>query len=185
MPSPLGHALAGAAVGWALAGPAGGPGQQTLRHLWHHGGLFALLAIAPDTDLLLFAVHRGPSHSLTAAAVVGLAVATLAGKRLGLAAGAAYASHVGLDWLGTDTSPPIGLMALWPFTREYYESSLHLFHAISRRYWSPQFWEQNLRAVGWELLILLPPAGLVLWLRLSERQPFASRRAGKGESGRS
>ena len=37
--------------------------------------------------------------------------------RLALATGLAYATHTLLDWLGTDASPPIGIMALWPFSR--------------------------------------------------------------------
>jgi inner membrane protein len=71
----------------------------------------------------------------------------------------AYASHTLLDWLGTDTSAPIGIMALWPFSRAYYESSLHVFMAVSRRFRQPElFWMQNLAALARELLILVPIA---------------------------
>jgi hypothetical protein len=111
----------------------------------------------PDIDLLWTGVHRGPTHSLAAALIVGLAVlAATRQRRLALASAAAYASHTLLDWLGSDTSPPLGLMALWPVTREYYQSNVHLFDAISRRYWQPTSWTHNLRAVGWEVLVLLP-----------------------------
>ena len=43
-----------------------------------------------------------------------------AGSRAALvvAAALAYGSHLLLDWLGDDTTPPIGIMALWPFSRE-------------------------------------------------------------------
>jgi hypothetical protein len=78
---------------------------------------------------------------------------------------AAYASHTLLDWLGSDTSPPIGIMALWPVSREYSESRLHLFMAISRRYWLPEFWSYNLRALLRELAILLPVLAAVTLLR--------------------
>ena len=77
----------------------------------------------------------------------------------------AYASHTLLDWLGTDASPPIGIMALWPFSRGYYESHLHVFMAISRRYWLDGFWDQNLRAFARELAILLPLTALVMFMR--------------------
>jgi hypothetical protein len=168
MPSPLGHALAGAAAGWALAGSSDAP--RTFRgQIWRQGALFGLLGTLPDIDLLSAAMqHRGPSHSLTAAFIAGVAVAALARhKRIGTAAAAAYATHPILDWLGTDTSAPIGLMVLWPFTAEYYQSNAYLFHAISRRYWLTGFWEQNLWAIVWEIAILLPPAALVLWVRLA------------------
>jgi hypothetical protein len=79
--------------------------------------------------------------------------------------GAAYATHTLLDWLGTDSSAPIGIMALWPVSRGYYESPFHVFMAISRRYWLPDFWMFNARAVARELALLGPVLGLVLWLR--------------------
>jgi hypothetical protein len=56
-------------------------------------------------------------------------------------------------------------MALWPFSRDYYESHLHVFMAISRRYWLPEFWTYNLRALARELLILVPIVGIVICYR--------------------
>ena len=56
-------------------------------------------------------------------------------------------------------------MALWPVSRDFYESPLHVFSAISRRYWLPEFWTYNLRALVRELLLLVPIATAVLLLR--------------------
>ncbi len=126
--------------------------------------LFAALGIAPDLDLLV-GIHSGPTHGLgiallaaTAAWIPGIAASAPAGRlTLAIACVFAYASHTLLDWLGTDTSAPIGIMALWPFSRAYYESSLHVFMAVSRRFWQPElFWMQNLAALARELLILVP-----------------------------
>jgi inner membrane protein len=112
--------------------------------------------MAADLDLLVGA-HSGPTHSIGATCVVGFLTYVVGRRgRFALAVSAAYASHILLDWLGSDSAPPIGIMALWPFTREYYESSLHLFYAISRRYSSPDFWNLNVRAVARELLVLTP-----------------------------
>ena len=85
----------------------------------------------------------------------------------------AYASHTLLDWLGTDSSPPIGIMALWPFSHRYFESSWHIFMAISRRYWLPEFWIFNTLALARELAILLPLAFLVLAARRRHAAPTA------------
>lgn len=173
MPSPLAHALAGATIGWTVVPAFPGRGPRP----WREGLLFACLAVAPDLDLLVGA-HSGPTHSLGAALVVALAVAALSRTgRLGLAAGLAYASHILLDWLGSDTSPPIGIMALWPFAASHYESDLHLFHAISRRYWLPGFWAHNARAVAWELLILLPLAALVVAIKVRRGRGGAAQTA--------
>ena len=139
MPSPIAHALAGVAAGW-LADPS--PGRDT-RGTIQRAIAFSALGMAPDLDLL-YGAHSGPTHGLGAAVIVGFAawlfLHALGWGRSGTTAGAcalAYASHTLLDWLGTDSSPPIGIMALWPIGREYYESHLHVFMAISRRYWLP------------------------------------------------
>ena len=134
-------------------------------------GLYALAGMAADLDLLVGG-HRGQSHSLGAAFIAGgVAWAAMrarsSGPRLRLAAAvaAAYASHVLLDWLGSDSRPPIGIMALWPFSDTYSESPLHLFLAISRRYWLTEFWTYNLRALAREVLILGPIVAAVYLLR--------------------
>jgi membrane-bound metal-dependent hydrolase YbcI (DUF457 family) len=126
-------------------------------------------SVAPDADIL-FGVHRGPWHSLAAgaiaAAVVGLVcwVRRQGPRRLTLACLAAWESHVLLDWLGKDTSPPLGVMALWPFSQSYFRSSLGIFPEVSRRYWRPsEFIVGNLESLAWELAILGPPF-LLIWL---------------------
>lgn len=117
--------------------------------------------MAADLDLLVGA-HSGPTHSLGGTFLVGLATYLLRRRwRFTLAISLAYASHILLDWLGSDSAPPIGIMALWPLTRDYYESSLHVFYAVSRRYWLPDFWMLNLRAVMRELIVLTPITALV------------------------
>jgi LexA-binding, inner membrane-associated putative hydrolase len=158
MPSPLGHALGGAAIGWVLMPPA--DPSHAKRHLWRRGIAFSVVGMLPDLDLIT-SVHRGPSHSVTAAAFVGLCVLMFTRQgRLSIAAAAAYASHILLDWLGSDTSLPSGIMALWPFTRDHYQAHVQLFDAVTRRYWLPEFWTQNIRAVAREVAILLPLAWL-------------------------
>jgi membrane-bound metal-dependent hydrolase YbcI (DUF457 family) len=117
-----------------------------------------VLGAGADLDLLV-GMHRGASHSVGAAALTFLVVWILTRDvRWAAAAACAWASHVLLDWLGTDTSAPMGELALWPFSREYYESGAHLFPAISRRYWLAEFWVYNLKALAIELAILGPIA---------------------------
>src|SRR5438477_8821958 len=153
MPSPVGHALAGIAAGWAAA-----PRRDLTAAI-----ALAAVAAAPDLDLLLGS-HREWTHSVGAAMLIGLAAWLVTRNwRWGAAATLAWGSHVLLDWLGSDTRPPIGVMALWPFTRGYYESRLHLFPAISRRYWLAEFWIYNLKALAVEVGIVGPIAAIVIW----------------------
>src|SRR5215218_2709078 len=130
MPSPIGHALGGIAIGWAAVP----------RTNWRTAAVLAAVAIAPDLDLLV-GYHRGITHSLGAACVAGaVGWAVTRQARWGLAVGLAWASHVALDWLSNDTRPPIGVMALWPMTRDYYKASIEIFPPVSRRYGEARFW---------------------------------------------
>jgi membrane-bound metal-dependent hydrolase YbcI (DUF457 family) len=155
LPSPIGHGLGGIAAGWGVA-----PRRDRRVAL-----LLAAAATAPDLDLL-FGTHRAASHSLGAAAIAG-AVAWAAMRRdrwrWSAAVTLAWASHVLLDWLSNDTRPPIGIMALWPFTDAYYKASVEIFPAVSRRYWESRFWMYNLRALVVELAVLGPITMAVLW----------------------
>ncbi|HET7220742.1 MAG TPA: metal-dependent hydrolase [Vicinamibacterales bacterium] len=181
MPSPVGHMLAGVAAGWSVVGSAAASSapESSRRALWREAVFFAALGALPDLDLLVGA-HSGPTHSIGAAALVAFCAAAIA-ARLGLcrvrttvlvlACGVAYGSHILLDWLSTDASPPIGIMALWPFDTGYYESDVHVFMAISRRYYQGwTFIRQNVLAFARELAILTPPLIVALLIRSRRRE---------------
>lgn len=163
MPSPVGHALGGLIAGWLIAGRrTPGPRPDPPEVSWRRAALFAGLALAPDLDLL-FGTHSTYTHSIGAVLIVGLAaLLTTRGRRpaLALACAAAWGSHLLLDWLGADSTPPLGIMALWPFTNDFYLSPVPVFNAISRRYWLPDFYRHNTIAVLRELVFLVPLAWL-------------------------
>jgi membrane-bound metal-dependent hydrolase YbcI (DUF457 family) len=179
MPSPVGHALAAVAVGCLVQRTMAG-GVLRGRELV----LFGALGVAPDLDLLV-GMHSGPTHGV-GVAVLAASVAWLPldlvstsseRRRLAVACALAYASHILLDWLGTDSSSPIGIMALWPFSQAYFESSLHVFPAVSRRISQPAlFWSQNLRALLWEVGVLVPIVAAVIVSRRRGRSKTARTR---------
>ena len=110
--------------------------------------------------------HRGISHSLGMAIVAGLVTLAITRRaRWAAAVTLAWGSHILLDWLSNDTRPPFGVMALWPFTREYYKAAFEVFPPVSRRYWESRFWIYNLKALVVELLIMGPIAAVVIWRR--------------------
>ena len=155
MPSPIGHALGGIAAGWGSV-----PRRNVAAAV-----MLAAVAIVPDLDLLIHD-HRGVSHSVGAALIAGAVTWVVTrSSRWAFAVTLAWASHVLLDWMSNDARPPLGVMALWPFTRDYYKSSIEVFPAVSRRYWLAQFWIDNLRAVAVEVLILAPITAFVVWWR--------------------
>jgi hypothetical protein len=163
MPSPIGHALAGLSV-HALTARDEAERREPLRL-----ALIVGAALAPDLDLLLNLMdgrnhHQGPSHSIGAAVLAALAVTTfgvLAGRReawrLGAWAGVGWLSHLALDFLSIDTSPPIGLPLLWPVATGYYKSPWPLFLDIGRTL-NLATVVHNAMAVAWEIVVLGPLA---------------------------
>jgi membrane-bound metal-dependent hydrolase YbcI (DUF457 family) len=161
MPSPVGHLLAGLTVDTLTAR------QDPDLARWKRAGVVAAAALAPDLDLVLNVLtgrnyHQAQSHSLGLAVVAALLAWTLgrwlrvsAPDRLALAVGLAWLSHVGLDYLSGDTTPPIGLMALWPVSEGWYKSAWPVFLPISRSLdWGSS--RQNLLAAAWEAVLLVP-----------------------------
>lgn len=127
----------------------------------------AIVACLPDLDFL-WGRHNMETHSLGAAVLAGLVTLALTrgrDPRLALAVVLAWTSHVFFDWLGSDTTPPLGVMALWPLSNDYYFSNGFVFEAISRRYWLDTFWRHNIMAVVTEVVMLAPVLVLVRWLR--------------------
>jgi hypothetical protein len=132
------------------------------RRTW----VYVAAGVAADADLLV-GLHSRYTHSV-GAALVTLAVALwvtrrrgAAGLRVSLAVAASYGSHILLDWLAQDTSPPLGIMALWPFSDGFFLSPVSVFLGISRKYWLASAWTQDAVSVAREVLILAPLAWVV------------------------
>lgn len=170
MPSPVGHALGGAIVALVFDArrPEGRGGFARVGTALASPLVLAGAAagVFPDVDFL-WGRHNMETHSLGAAVVAGV-VAWSWGRghgRLALTVGLAWASHVLFDWLGSDDTAPLGVMALWPFTSTFYFAQAYLFEAISRRYWLDGFLAHNLWAVTTEVLMLAPVLALAAWWR--------------------
>jgi hypothetical protein len=88
-----------------------------------------------------------------------------------LGCGAAYASHVLLDWLGRDDSRLAGPMALWPLTHAHFKSGADLFMEFTmlrrRRYGAWTTLVRNSPALIREIMILGVPFVVVIALRLT------------------
>jgi len=131
-------------------------------------GTCATLAALPDVDLFLPGFHRTATHSVTAVLIVTIITAAVTGQvtrwRTALVCGAAYASHLALDWLGADRFPPYGIELFWPFSDRWYISGWDVFRQTARlHFFAPEIIRQNVRAVAQEIAILAPVL-FVLWL---------------------
>jgi membrane-bound metal-dependent hydrolase YbcI (DUF457 family) len=161
MPSPLAHGLAGLAVHVLVSRD-----RTALADPWRIG-VTAGAALIPDLDLAFKYVdgrnhHGNELHSIGFALLAGVASA-LAFRMLrwrapasaGLAVFLAWSSHVLLDYLNVDTHPPIGILALWPFSQAYWKSPIPLFLDIGRTL----TWEtvrHNAVAGAWECAVIVP-----------------------------
>jgi membrane-bound metal-dependent hydrolase YbcI (DUF457 family) len=171
MPTPVGHALGGLATAW-LSRASSRTKQPAFRRHWILPAACVVAAVVPDVDILLGG-HRSYTHSVGAALIAGIVTWVLVRVRartenhratlVALTITVAYGTHILLDWLGKDTAPPFGVMALWPFSSRFYISGVDLFLETSRRYWKPsEFILGNLKALALEMIILGPIA-LLAW----------------------
>ncbi len=157
---PLAHA-AGGYLAYEAVRPVG-------RHRWALLGLAVVAASAPDVDfvpgLLLGhpdAFHRGVTHTLVAAAAVGLAAALVARAcgpgvrrlRVGRLVGLAWMSHLVVDLLTVDTGALAGIPVFWPLSRSTWISSTPVFGEITRPSGARDFFS-----------ILVGPGGVTVWL---------------------
>ena len=188
MSSPVGHALAGIAAAW-LADLIPGTRRPRLASsaasfLAKAGGWLtvacAVIAMLPDLDLTLPVRHRTVTHSVTAVALATIISALVTGwvtrrgraagsargwiARVALMCGAAYATHLLLDWLAVDLTAPFGIQALWPFSDQWYLSGWNLLPRTERRaLFTSRAIHLNLKALAWEVGSLAPILTL-LWL---------------------
>jgi membrane-bound metal-dependent hydrolase YbcI (DUF457 family) len=168
MPSPVGHALAGAAT--VFAADIATRTRSSPRFVTLCAGLAAL----PDADLLIPGTHRTFSHSVTAVAVTFIVAMVVTGQvtrlraqRFGGQAAAvcalAYASHLLLDWLAVDTYPPFGIELLWPWSDRWFISGADIFRQTARMHiFTAPIIRQNAVAIAQEIAILAPIV-FVLW----------------------
>jgi inner membrane protein len=166
MPSPVGHALASTAVGWAVARPA-----RPWRALVVQTAVLAAIGMAPDLDIL-WGRHSRETHSLGAALVVGVVAAVQrwpigARSRLGtfLTAVAAYVAHPLMDACAADGAAPFGVMLLWPFSHQFYLSPIAIFDPISRALTTWAAWRHDAIAAVKEIAIFAPLAAAAYLVR--------------------
>ena len=161
MPSPVAHGLAGLVlasivrsipVGHPQLVPTTGVAEPQRAALVLTGALM-FAACAPDLDFLPGILignpdrfHRGPSHSLLIAMLVGVSTWLLGrfarlpeAGRIGVAMTLAVSSHAFLDMFTTDPLRFNGVPLLWPITGRHLMLPAPLFLNIERDPDAPGF----------------------------------------------
>mgnify|MGYP001213457759 CR=1 FL=1 len=174
MPSPVAHSLIGLTIGLAWLAPRA-PLREWPAKVWALrwplvGALF--VANAPDLDYLpgiaigeLNAFHHTYTHTLAFIVAVALLMA-LAYRRHARAGGwlfALGASHLAADVVTEDRRAPFGIMALWPFSPEYWISPVSVFWHLRKREWGDMLQWHNAHAVLVEIAWCLPLVLLMIY----------------------
>lgn len=177
MPSPVGHSLMGFIIYRAAVGSTTSVDWRLLS-----GCLFA--ANAADLDFLAGLLvgegakfHHGPSHSISFGLLFGVVSSLFLSRRLYafLLSSGLYLSHVVLDYLVQDPSPPLGVPLFWPFSNDYYMASFAFFprfdYAVTTfpEFLTATFTLHNLVTMSTEILFLLPVLFLVSFWKRSAR----------------
>lgn len=196
MPSPIGHSL-GAYIATGGGFPDTSMRAGNARQLLIGFALLIFAGNAPDLDFFwgawmgdMNAYHHGPSHSIAAVftffALAWLLLHVFRQPRgLAITAGLAYLSHLLLDLFTADRTLPYGMQLFWPFDDQYVLASKAYFMNIEHGDMGSTvldalpaiFSAHNLTAIGFELLVLGPPALILFLLRRN--------RSGEQESGSS
>jgi membrane-bound metal-dependent hydrolase YbcI (DUF457 family) len=170
MPTPVGHAIGGLAVYLAAR-------DRPIREDLPIAVACAGASLLPDLDFAIgpFAgrsYHHYFTHSLGFTALFALAaylVCRFLGRtrsfRDAMVLSAAYLSHIFLDMLGRDTTPPFGVQLFWPLSDVFTLSPVSLFDEVRRGTLGKLFGLHNWLAVAKETLILGPITVLLWWKR--------------------
>ena len=179
--------LAGVATGLAADILVPPSASVTDRRMLASLAICGALAAAPDLDLLGNLLHRHlhrtATHSVAAVALTFIVAALVTDRvtrwRTATVYALAYASHLLLDWLATDWSPPRGVELFWPFSHRWFISGADIFRQTSLRHlFTTRVILSNARTIAQEIAIVLPIV-VVLWLiRMKSAPGFATKLPG-------
>jgi len=201
MPLPIAHSM----MGYAIAEVAEATNVRLTSKKWLNVSIFVTLANLPDCDFLPGFLlgepnryHQWFTHSLGFVILVGLFGGLFYWRRqnlnnlqsaesqarfglYGVFVGLAVLSHLVLDLLTWDSSPPKGMMLFWPFDKNHYDVRWDFFLACRRDNASATFFSSlltwyNFKIALREFLIMAPLVGLAkiferLWKVRGQSRP--------------
>ncbi len=181
MPTPVAHSLIGIIFGALKFLGYSKTWKEFFSELWERRWLLFLcivLANAPDIDYLfgLFygnwnKFHQTATHSFLFVFVLSLlicAVLIFRKKAVFIEFWFVFllvSSHLVLDFFCKDTSFPIGLPLLFPFSYEYFHSKIELFPSVQKKTFADIWNTHNIKVVFVEILFIMPMLFAVLFFK--------------------
>jgi inner membrane protein len=197
MPLPIAHSM----MGYAIAEVAEAANVRLTGKKWLNVSIFVALANLPDCDFLPGFLlgepnryHQWFTHSIGFSILAGLFGGLFYWRRNqvrppiaenqerfglhGIFISLAVLSHLVLDLLTWDSSPPKGMMLFWPFDTKHYDVRWSLFLSSQRDNVSATFFSSllnwhNFKIALREFLIMAPLVGLAKifeWLSKAREQ---------------
>ena len=182
MPSPVGHTI-GAFAAMLAVDPSI---ISTGRRLTLAMGTAFVVGTLADADFVVayysttpYLRHHYFSHSIPFAIIFTLlcwvilkSIQFRNATRAAGVLGAAYTSHLLLDYFAEDGSRPYGIPLLWPFSDRHFIAPFDVFLSIHRGEFSDLFSMHNVFAILIEIGVLAPIA-LLLFLVANTRMKAA------------
>ncbi len=181
MSSPIAHSLIGLAIGLIRFLPRYCWNDLVARfhRLWRPLLCCVLLANAPDVDYLfglgtgnLNSYHQTVTHTFIWTGGLVLAIWAYGWFKERRASWLLLSlllvllgSHLLLDWLTVDRSPPVGMMLAWPFSGRFYHAAFAFFPPAAKQTWAAVWSLHNLRLAMMEAMYTLPLVIMVLWFK--------------------
>jgi len=188
MPSPIGHSLCGLGVGLVYILPHGVSWNQlwesTLRH-WRILFCGIIFANLPDLDFIpgmltgeFNAYHHWFTHTLGWVLLMALGVWLLwraawpeASWREFFFLVALGVSHLLADWFTADSRPPLGIMAFWPISDQFFIAPTTVFLSLRKRTLLDALQPYNFEVMLHEICVILPLIlAVVLYKRYTPRR---------------
>lgn len=173
MPSPVAHTLAAYSLMITMDPTLV---QNRQRNSLALGSAFVFGNLA-DADFVVaqfssetYLRHHYFSHSIPFALLVTAVIWLLlrlarrrSAERWTVLLGAAYFTHLLLDYMTEDGSVPRGIPLLWPFTTRHFMSPILIFYSIHRGDWQDIFSPENMLALLVEMSVMVPISLISLW----------------------
>lgn len=135
MSTPIGHSLGGVSV-YLLSK------KKTTPQKWFLILYCLIVSNLPDIDFIYITntgiefngiYHHQITHSITFIFILSLLACLTMDKRLGIITFWCLLLHDLIDYFTFDNIPPVGIMFLYPFSKEYFTSPIPLWFGIKHQ----------------------------------------------------
>lgn len=168
MATPIGHSLVGVTIYLLYK-------KKDTSTMWFSLLYCIIVSNLPDIDFICLTntgikfsgiYHHQVTHSITFIFILSLVAYVFMGVKWGIITGVCLFLHNLLDYFTFDNLPPVGIMFLYPFSKEYFISPISFWFGNEHRTLGDTISILSLISMGYDLITL----GLFLLIGLVVRR---------------